>query len=50
MKCATNDIPVIIKLLLALLGPTVDRIFVFGFGYQIFPGSVPIEMSAFFNC
>ena len=33
---------------LTLLGPTVDRIFFFGFGLQTFPGQIPIETAAFF--
>jgi hypothetical protein len=33
---------------LTLLGPTVDRIFIFGLGLQTFPGSIPIEVAAFF--
>lgn len=33
---------------LTLLGPTVDRIFLFGFGLQFFPGAIPIETAAFF--
>ena len=32
---------------LTLLGPTVDRIIFFGFGFQILPGSIPIEIVAF---
>jgi hypothetical protein len=32
---------------LTLLGPTVDRIFVFGFKLQALPGSMPIESVAF---
>jgi hypothetical protein len=32
---------------LTLLGPTVDRIVLFGFGTQMLPGSLPIELVAF---
>ena len=32
---------------LTLLGPTVDRIVLFGFGMQLLPGSLPIELVAF---
>jgi DMSO reductase anchor subunit len=32
---------------LTLLGPTVDRIIFFGFGMQMLPGSLPIELVAF---
>ena len=33
---------------LTLLGPTVDRIILFGFGIQLLPGAIPIEAVAFF--
>jgi hypothetical protein len=33
---------------LALLGPTVDRILLFGFKLEKLPGSIPIEFAAFF--